>query len=184
MEIIKAYPTVYKGCSMRSRLEARWAAFFDLCGWKWTYEPFDLNGYSPDFMLHFKTPMIAEVKPCIHPHEFSQHTPKVESSGWDGEAIILGASFYKTDTWDAAGLGLMSQAGEKSMESYDGPCWSSAVFQKCTNCGEFSFFHEEWTWRCATNDCYEGDHFLNPIDLDTALGMWNRASSYVQWHPN
>ena len=30
---IKAIPTTYAGVRFRSRLEARWAAFFDLCGW-------------------------------------------------------------------------------------------------------------------------------------------------------
>ena len=55
--MIKAIPTVYKGYRFRSRLEARWAVFFDACGVKWEYEPegFDLgNGvyYLPDFLLH------------------------------------------------------------------------------------------------------------------------------------
>ncbi len=36
--------TKYKGCRFRSRLEARWAVFFDTLGLKWWYEPegFDL----------------------------------------------------------------------------------------------------------------------------------------------
>ena len=49
--------TEYKGYRFRSRLEARWAVFFDVCGAKWEYEPegFELdNGlyYLPDFLLH------------------------------------------------------------------------------------------------------------------------------------
>lgn len=55
--MIKAIPTEYKGYRFRSRLEARWAVFFDACGVEWEYEPegFDLgNGtyYLPDFLLH------------------------------------------------------------------------------------------------------------------------------------
>ena len=34
-----AVETFYKGYRFRSRLEARWAAFFDLCKWRWEYEP-------------------------------------------------------------------------------------------------------------------------------------------------
>lgn len=54
---LKPIPTVYKGYRFRSRLEARWAVFFDVCGVKWEYEPegYDLgNGisYLPDFVLH------------------------------------------------------------------------------------------------------------------------------------
>ncbi len=31
-------------------MEARWAAWFDLVGITWTYEPFDAAGYIPDFL--------------------------------------------------------------------------------------------------------------------------------------
>lgn len=54
---MKVIETKYKGYYFRSRLEARWAVFFDACGVKWEYEPegFSLdNGlcYLPDFLLH------------------------------------------------------------------------------------------------------------------------------------
>ena len=57
MNTIAAIPTEYKGYRFRSRLEARWAVFFDLCGMQWEYEPegFSLGdgrGYLPDFLLH------------------------------------------------------------------------------------------------------------------------------------
>jgi hypothetical protein len=48
-------PTRYAGCHFRSRLEARWAVFFNHLGVEWRYEPegFDLDGqwYLPDFYL-------------------------------------------------------------------------------------------------------------------------------------
>ncbi len=52
----KAIETIYKGCKFRSRLEARWAVFFDNCNADWEYEPegYDLgNGiyYLPDFLI-------------------------------------------------------------------------------------------------------------------------------------
>lgn len=46
-----AIPTAYGGVNFRSRLEARWAAMFDLLGWRWEYEPLDLDGYIPDFLV-------------------------------------------------------------------------------------------------------------------------------------
>lgn len=57
MRNIKAIQTEYKGYFFRSRLEARWAVFFDACGVAYEYEPegFYLgNGmlYLPDFLLH------------------------------------------------------------------------------------------------------------------------------------
>lgn len=64
---LKAIPTRYAGCFFRSRLEARWAKFFDALGVKWEYEPegFILEGigpYLPDFWLP-QVRMWAEVKP-------------------------------------------------------------------------------------------------------------------------
>jgi hypothetical protein len=35
---IRAIETSYMGCRFRSRLEARWAVFFDALGWEWEYE--------------------------------------------------------------------------------------------------------------------------------------------------
>jgi hypothetical protein len=57
--VIKAIETSYKGYRFRSRLEARWAVFFDAAGIKWEYEPegFDIDGtlYLPDFRLRTAT---------------------------------------------------------------------------------------------------------------------------------
>jgi hypothetical protein len=62
---IAAIETMYNGILFRSRLEATWAAFFDLCGWEWIYEPFDLCGWVPDFEIMVKgnTRLLCEVKP-------------------------------------------------------------------------------------------------------------------------
>ena len=63
-------PTRFQGCLYRSRLEARWAAFFTRCRWRFTYEPFDLGAWSPDFLLHSRFPqspsVLVEVKPIEH----------------------------------------------------------------------------------------------------------------------
>jgi len=55
MGTIKAIETRYKGYRFRSRLEARWAVFFDALGIPWEYEKegFELlsGRYLPDFYL-------------------------------------------------------------------------------------------------------------------------------------
>ena len=52
---MKAIETRYAGCHFRSRLEARWAVFFDHMDIGWQYEPqgFMINDrpYLPDFLL-------------------------------------------------------------------------------------------------------------------------------------
>lgn len=72
--MIKAIETVYKGYRFRSRLEARWAVFFDACGYDWEYE---VEGYHlpcgtyylPDFRISGKDSngdyniFLIEVKP-------------------------------------------------------------------------------------------------------------------------
>lgn len=66
---MKAIETKYGGCLFRSRLEARWAVFFDHLNIKWEYEPegfvlSDGRYYLPDFWLPtFCHGMWVEVKP-------------------------------------------------------------------------------------------------------------------------
>lgn len=52
---MKAIETQYAGCRFRSRLEARWAVFFDALGIEWHYEPEGFETaygrYLPDFWL-------------------------------------------------------------------------------------------------------------------------------------
>jgi hypothetical protein len=62
---ISAIPTVYKGIRMRSRLEAKWAAFFDQVPWRWEYEPIDFDGWIPDFVLLGRKQVFVDVKPIF-----------------------------------------------------------------------------------------------------------------------
>ena len=70
---IAAIQTTYKGYRFRSRLEARWAIFFDLSGMRWEYEvePIKVNGeaYLPDFKLYpyeYGQPVYMEIKPYLN----------------------------------------------------------------------------------------------------------------------
>lgn len=65
MSYIKPIETRYKNYRFRSRLEARWAIFFDALGIQWEYEkegyPLPSGPYLPDFWLP-QVDMWAEVK--------------------------------------------------------------------------------------------------------------------------
>ena len=71
----KAIETSYAGCRFRSRLEAKWAVFFDALGIKWQYEPqgytvgpdHDQRAYLPDFWLPDQN-LWVEVKGSISTH--------------------------------------------------------------------------------------------------------------------
>jgi len=67
MKNIKAIPTAYKNRTFRSRLEVKWAVYFDAMGIKWDYEPAgfqlaDGSWYLPDFWLP-DSDWYVEVKP-------------------------------------------------------------------------------------------------------------------------
>lgn len=64
---MKAIQTTYKGYRFRSRLEARWAVFFDAMRIPWEYEPEgyrlpDGRGYLPDFRLP-RMGLLLDIKP-------------------------------------------------------------------------------------------------------------------------
>lgn len=68
-QTIKAIETQYKGYRFRSRLEARWAVFFDALNIKWEYEKegYELGEagwYLPDFWLP-ELKFFVEVKPSL-----------------------------------------------------------------------------------------------------------------------
>lgn len=76
----------------RSRLESRIAAFLDLTGITWAYEPFDLKQYIPDLLIELPTgPTILECKPAIAAPEFREPCRRVTRSGWAGPALVIGS---------------------------------------------------------------------------------------------
>lgn len=102
---LKPIETKYKGYRFRSRLEARWAVFFDLLGLQWEYEPegFVLPSgqpYLPDFRVY--TPqgqhIWYEVKPeSVKEYgKFSEFIEQIKNTddawhglGWSYRATIL-----------------------------------------------------------------------------------------------
>lgn len=100
---IKAIPTTYAGVNFRSRLEARWAAFFDLCGWTWDYEPIDLEGWVPDFKLTIGSVVIlVEVKPidetCSNAEELADAFGKACKHGFEHYVALLCAAPMRDGT--------------------------------------------------------------------------------------
>lgn len=101
-----AIPTMYRNRVYRSRLEARWAAMFDSLGWRYEYEPFDLAGWIPDFILLGERNVLVEVKPimCLEgpawiPAEVFSVAEKVESATreTDDPILVLGGTVLGLD---------------------------------------------------------------------------------------
>ena len=100
---IRAIETEWRGCLFRSRLEARWAVYFEALCIDWEYEPEgfvldDGRQYLPDFLLHGiegrgGPDLYVEVKGHMSEHDmekvrgFAEHRPIyiVGSIPYDGQ---------------------------------------------------------------------------------------------------
>ena len=125
MTEIKPIETFYNGYRFRSRLEARWAVFFDALGVKYEYEPegFDLGDgiyYLPDFRVQCygtrgncgNNPfdLYIEVKGKMRPEDeekivrfgkktwYNQELMKMESSGY---SLLVVCDIPSPDDYDA-----------------------------------------------------------------------------------
>jgi len=91
---LKPIETKYKGYKFRSRLEARWAVFFEGMGLDWTYEPegFQLPSntwYLPDFFVkghitgenYYYEIKPRGSKPCLKVKEFNDYKNIVQLNG-------------------------------------------------------------------------------------------------------
>lgn len=175
----KGIPTLYRGIRFRSRTEARIAAFFDEVGWTWTYEPFDLDGYIPDFVLHFDDPLLVEVKAEVIFENLSRHERKIERSGWTGEALIVGA-----ELWEApAAQPIIGLFGERHRITGELEwSWGEARLFGCLSCGALSVLAGAGSWRCRACGEGEGEGNEHVGLVPSTLGeMWARATNRVQW---
>lgn len=87
-----AIPTKYRGISFRSRLEARWAIFFDALEIKYDYEPeaYDLDGlnYLPDFWLPDQEIFI-EIKPDVPPDDGDEVEKCIRLAKFTRHSVIM-----------------------------------------------------------------------------------------------
>ena len=176
---ITAIPTTYKGIEFRSRLEAKWAVMFNQLGWTWEYEPIDLNGYIPDFILTFLyAPMLVEVKPATTREELEDATRKIVNSGWTGEALIVGATISFDYSACFHKFGLVSQ-WQTSQEGVKTIWWDYAQFHECSECKRQSFHHENGAWFCYVCGKGDGDHYLIPSDA--LANAWTTAINTIKY---
>jgi hypothetical protein len=178
---IKAIPTMYNGVQFRSRLEATWAAFFDLCGWDWDYEPIDLNGWIPDFVLKGVSYNIyVEVKPFTNLDQFDDVIIKICKTGIDENILLLGLSpneyelGFCNDDW----LGDKMQNYEIAMfsdhELYGNNKYSTQFKYR------YDYYNRINSYDQRLNDMYDGDHYN---DNSNPMPLWKQAKNKVQWKP-
>jgi hypothetical protein len=168
---IAAIPTMFRGRQYRSRLEARWAAFFDIAGWAAEYEPFDIGGWSPDFLLrnaggcHWSTDVLVEVKPITSiDRDVCRKMETSYTHGFDHCLLLLGVA-----PWISKGFG----HGDLALEGDVVLGWARTEridpLDKC-----------ETSW-LGVEPWFLGSGFGQP-EIPKGLSVWDAACNEVQWH--
>lgn len=204
---IHAIPTLYAGVRFRSRLEARWAAFFEHVGWQWEYEPFDYAGYIPDFVILGEIPLLVDVKPATTGPELwarvVELAPLVRE--WRHDVLALGASptiplygyefcgerdefadgrrvnnpgYYE----DQPALGLLGELSyfrddEEFRDEDETHCYSHAVCARCPECHGFAVAHKYQSYVRRPCGHYDGSTYP---EADPRY-EWAQATNAVQW---
>jgi hypothetical protein len=166
---LQAIQTAYAGYLFRSRLEARWAVFFDTLGIKWQYEPegFRLPSgkhYLPDFRLMVKThgeyrPLWVEIKPLGGDSSTLQEFIGQCEAGTRGTVlhdipdprrVADGRSYYDGDP--------MLPARWDKFDAAPEPGWDAPyTFCACPKCGEAGFEYEDRAARIGCGCFAHGD---------------------------
>ena len=175
-------PTLYNGIQFRSRLEAKWAAFFDLLGWEYEYEPFDLNGWTPDFLIKGKPKdILVEVKPVTECPE------DVVDEMWNA----CPGEHHETENWFSPNynlliLGCLIPAGGED----DGLGWEidelagvvTASFGMWKGSKRIGYFCKDASWddRISGEDGSFGPNQME-VDMDRVAKLWREAGNLTQW---
>ena len=149
---IKPIETYYNGYRFRSRLEARWAVFFDSLKIPYIYEPEGLKiggvCYLPDFYLP-DCKQFFEVKGVMD----SDSEEKIDALIRAGYSVTVGyddGHFQACDNWS-------DPNGPNFKLSTD-----SGLF-KCRDCGKYWFMGNIGIYTCQCCEAYDGDHHLVPV---------------------
>lgn len=173
---IKAKKTKYRDYVFRSRLEAKWAAMFDLLRWQWDYEPVDFNGWIPDFAIYGKQIVYVEVKPTV---EFLPNVArKIGSSGCSDDVLIVGQRPIVGYFCDSPAIGWISECASSGLGT-----WGNAFLARWgSSANAIGFAHSFLSYQDRISGSYDGDHFY-AVDEDYLQLLWASAHNATQWWP-
>jgi hypothetical protein len=161
-------PERYKGIDMRSRLEVKYAKFFDAHRMEWAYEPegFQILGvrYLPDFYLPaIKT--IVEVKGVLDSSDIVKLGSLVPAAAKNDVMTIL-AEPGEPVKWrlchPTPEMERTAQFDPVIRDICDWPFTASdinddAALVKCAACGRWYFIDSSASWQCMACGAYNGN---------------------------
>ena len=190
MENLKPIETVYNGYKFRSRLEARWAVFFDAVGIKYEYEPEgyevkSMNGktyrYLPDFYLP-KFDLYVEIKPNME--KLYEEAPKIaasidyHSTPISKGLIILGQIPYYDDD-DGSGNGSKKHPVFPIFWWYKGIASGRIIFIANSKCGVEIVFNENYIYDAAQEPQLPSIAFLDKDNLyNITTGIFEERNGF------
>lgn len=148
---------------------------FTLLGWKFEYEPYDLQGYIPDFILIGKDitgknkEILVEVKPTIDIEGFDLlKIKKALGDRYSKEEVLL------------LGCTIMESGSEETQIGWIRGCTEDNAILNFFN-GHFGFIGDYMSWADRITGLYEGAHFVYRYCYNDAINIWNNAGDKVQW---
>lgn len=189
-------PTTYNSIDFRSRLETKWAVFFDILGWTYQYEPYEFEGYIPDFALTFRKPLLVEVKPVSSTEEVYEKCQKAISAAWDNDTDILivgshiGLQSDETTELQQGhrfNIGWIATGPTKAKQGFRRV--TGAPFMVCPFCEQLSIYaySDQWPSKCVL--CGQvgkyrayAPMFHRGMHNVKLLNMWTRAGNHVQYN--
>jgi len=204
----KAHPTVFEGVQYRSRLEATWAAFFTYMDWSFVYEPFDLQGWVPDFVLRGRSvsrpkwmkaktfaalggkkwgsrEILVEVKPSWNHFDQSYKDTILCATDIDAKILLLtqfeDRPYDEYQCWDGFGGLLLERWQDEDGEQ--GQENDDAALAHCIVCKQTTIISASGGWGCRLCGAYDGDGLIHPCEYYTInpLDVWKQAKNATQW---
>ena len=188
----------YNGYEMRSLAEARWAAFFDICGIRWQVEPISTGEYIPDFLLLGDAPTIVEVKGGATTLEQlvtqTEYVPERLRGHWNGDVLCLGAHPVLAASRKGVVMGTIH---ESHYLPNDGETWwrQLALASVCAGSSEhdspeqgqqhdvprFGIKPDSGVYHLRPWDCYNGGHGVGNWPQSDIEAKWAEATNRVRY---
>jgi hypothetical protein len=203
--MIPSIVTEYAGARFRSRLEAKGACFFTLCGWRWEYEPPEQPGWIPDFLLIGATHTVkVEVKPIAwvgenettiiqqakavpglaKVREYARSVePQIDDAALgsyaagDEDVLILGAYPHPLNLRCVLCSDMM--LGVFACERWGGPDLAMLAEGYPPHKLDFHAFNGAYDYRMGGQ--YEGGTHIQHCEDDDVDALWREAGNTVQW---